>query len=48
MNNLSIYDRIGGEASIDAAVDLFYTKVLADTVVAHFFKSVDMKKQSHA
>jgi truncated hemoglobin YjbI len=27
-NNKSIYERIGGEASVNAAVDIFYRKVL--------------------
>jgi len=41
----SIYHRIGGQAAIDAAVDLFYTKVLADERVNHFFEDVNMKRQ---
>jgi len=41
----SLYDRIGGQAAIDAAVDLFYTKVLADERVNHFFDDVNMNKQ---
>ena len=30
INMTSIYERIGGEAAMDAAVDLFYRKVLSD------------------
>ncbi|MDQ8203707.1 group 1 truncated hemoglobin [Pelagicoccus sp. SDUM812003] len=41
----SLYDRIGGEAAVDAAVDLFYKKVLADDRIKHFFEGVDMSKQ---
>ncbi len=41
----SIYHRLGGQAAIDAAVDLFYTKVLADERVNHFFEDVNMKRQ---
>jgi hemoglobin len=26
----SLYDQIGGEAAVDAAVELFYRKVLSD------------------
>lgn len=39
------YDRLGGRDAIDAAVDIFYQKVLADPHIAHFFETVDMKRQ---
>lgn len=42
----SIFERIGGEAAVDAAVDLFYSKVLADDRIKHFFESTDMAKQA--
>lgn len=42
----SIYEQLGGEAAIDAAVDLFYVKVLADERIKHFFEGVDMQKQA--
>jgi hemoglobin len=41
----SLYDKIGGEKAIDAAVDLFYQKVLADGRIKHFFEGVDMQRQ---
>ena len=41
----SIYARIGGQAAIDAAVDIFYTKVLADDSVNFFFEDINMKAQ---
>jgi hemoglobin len=41
----SLYDQIGGSAAVDAAVDLFYGKVLADSTINGFFQAVDMKKQ---
>jgi hemoglobin len=41
----SLYEQIGGEKAIDAAVDLFYKKVLADDRVNGFFKGVDMDRQ---
>ena len=41
----SIYQRLGGQPAIDAAVDLFYQKVLADERVNHFFEDVNMKRQ---
>ena len=42
----SLYERLGGAAAVDAAVDLFYTKVLADDRIKHFFDGVDMKRQA--
>lgn len=41
----TLYERIGGQPAIDAAVELFYKKVLADERVNHFFEDVNMKKQ---
>jgi len=41
----TLYEQIGGSAAVDAAVDLFYEKVLGDNTINGFFKSVDMKKQ---
>jgi hemoglobin len=42
----SLYDRIGGAAAVDAAVDIFYRKVLADDRISSFFEGVDMDKQA--
>ena len=41
----SIYNRLGGQAAIDAAVEIFYKRVLSDKRVNHFFEDVNMKKQ---
>ena len=41
----SLYDRLGGSAAVNAAVDLFYRKVLTDDRIQHFFNDVDMKTQ---
>ncbi len=41
----SLYERLGGQAAIDVAVDKFYEKVLADDRVKHFFANTDMNKQ---
>jgi len=41
----ALFDQIGGAAAVDAAVDVFYRKVLADDRVSHFFEGVDMDKQ---
>ena len=40
----SLFERIGGEAAVDAAVDKFYEKVLADERIKHFFEGVDMQR----
>lgn len=42
----TLFEKIGGEAAVDAAVDLFYAKVLADDRIKHFFEGVDMMKQA--
>ena len=42
---MSLYDELGGEPAIDAAVDLFYEKVLADQRINQFFEGVDMTRQ---
>lgn len=42
----SLYEQIGGEAAVNAAVDLFYRKVLADDRISHFFDDVDMERQA--
>jgi hemoglobin len=42
----SLYERLGGEASVDKAVDIFYRKVLSDDLISGFFSSVDMDKQA--
>lgn len=42
----SLYDQLGGAAAIDAAVDVFYRRVLSDDRIAHFFDGVDMEQQA--
>lgn len=44
--NDSLFEQIGGEAAVDAAVDIFYRKVLSDDRINHFFGGVDMGKQA--
>lgn len=41
----SLYDRIGGQAAVDTAVEIFYRKVLADDRINEFFDGVDMEQQ---
>lgn len=41
----SLYNRLGGEAAVNAAVDIFYRKVLGDYRINRFFGTSDMDKQ---
>ncbi len=41
----TLFDRIGGKDAVNAAVDLFYDKVLADSRINMFFDGVDMPRQ---
>ncbi len=41
----SLYERIGGQGAVDAAVDLFYRKVLSDKNLSDFFDDTDMDQQ---
>lgn len=41
----SLYQKLGGKAAVEAAVELFYTKVLADVRIKHFFEDINMDKQ---
>jgi hemoglobin len=42
----SVFEQVGGVAAVEAAVDLFYRKVLVDDRVSRFFDDVDMDRQS--
>ena len=42
----TIYEQIGGAPAVEAAVDIFYRKVLTDDRVSRFFDDVDMDRQS--
>jgi len=41
----TLYEQLGGQPAVDAAVDLFYRKVLTDDRISRFFVDVDMDKQ---
>jgi hemoglobin len=41
----SLYDQLGGAPALDAAVDIFYRKVLQDDRISDFFDDVDMDRQ---
>ena len=41
---MTLYEEIGGSAALDAAVDKFYEKVLADSELAPFFEGTNMRR----
>jgi hemoglobin len=41
----TLYERLGGADAVNAAVDIFYRKVLADDRVNGFFDNTDMDRQ---
>ena len=44
--DLTLFEQLGGEAAVDAAVDVFYRKVLSDYRINRFFDGVDMDTQA--
>lgn len=42
----TLFEQLGGEAAVDAAVNKFYRRVLADDRVNSFFEGVDMERQA--
>src|ERR1039457_5465222 len=43
---MGLYEDLGGAPAVDAAVDIFYRKVLKDNRISRFFTGVDMAKQA--
>jgi hemoglobin len=43
-NRATLYDRIGGEATVTRLMDSFYERVLADPELAPFFREVSIQK----
>lgn len=41
----TLFQQLGGNDAINAAVDIFYDKLLADDCIKHFFDGVDMNNQ---
>ena len=41
----SLYEQLGGAPAVEAAVEIFYRKMLGDPRVASFFDGVDMDRQ---
>lgn len=44
----SLFDRIGGEAAVSAAVAKLYQKILDDDMLAAFFDDIDLDKLRHS
>lgn len=44
--NASLFEQLGGTDAVNAAVDKFYRRVLADDRVNRFFEGVDMDRQA--
>jgi hemoglobin len=42
----SLYEKLGGQAAVDAVVETFYRKVLSDDRISEFFDDVDMDRQA--
>jgi hemoglobin len=42
----SLFEQLGGVAAVNAAIDIFYKKVLADPLLEPFFQAVDMDVQA--
>jgi len=45
-SSASLFEQLGGAAAVDAAVDIFYRKVLSDHRINRFFDNSDMEKQA--
>jgi len=42
----TLFEKIGGMDAVNAAVDIFYSKVLADELISHFFTNTNIKTQA--
>jgi hemoglobin len=45
MSGKTLFERLGGEAAVEAAVVRFYDKVMADPALAGFFDGLDLPAQ---
>lgn len=41
----SLYEKIGGDKAVEAAVDIFYSKVMNDKELSPFFDGMNMERQ---
>lgn len=42
----TLYERIGGDAALSAAVEILYKKIIKDDRINGYFENVDMQKQA--
>ncbi len=42
----TLFEQLGGEAAVNAAVDIFYRRVLSDCRINRFFDKTDMEAQA--
>ena len=40
----TLYEKLGGEAAINAVVDRFYDNMAADPIVKHFYENINLAK----
>lgn len=45
LQDIPLYDRVGGDKAMDLVVDVFYRKVLQDDLVGKFFDDIDIEAQ---
>jgi truncated hemoglobin YjbI len=45
LQDIPLYQRVGGDKAMELAVDVFYRKALQDDLVGRFFKGIDMESQ---
>ncbi len=41
----TLFEQIGGEPAVEAAVDKLYLRLMANEKISHFFAGIDMNKQ---
>jgi hemoglobin len=41
---MSLYEEIGGQPAVEAAVNRFYERVTVDPILEHFFKNMDIRQ----
>jgi len=41
----SLFEQLGGKETVNAAVDIFYKKILTDPTVNHFFENTNVEQQ---
>ncbi len=42
---MTLFEKLGGKDAVNAAVDIFYTKVISDDLLKPFFSGTDMPRQ---